>query len=244
MQAPHIGTIDRLYEPPEENTAKFDYIGQEERSMYAGKCDSAPRRSKRRPKLFVEKTLPIMYFFRKATNYRTQSWYLFSLADRLCELKIPTCSFFFLFHAFSVESPIITRRVWNAGQERARERSNIGLLVTLKRAEGILVMWKVRQLWSRRNGRHVGPGNRSRCGSSLRKQNAGELPDRLLQRQRCFCSTYGIQLAIARREAHLMGRRSAGAGVCLVPDAGRKRPCLLGYDALRWLDAHSLQPRR
>ncbi|KAH9360231.1 hypothetical protein HPB48_001604 [Haemaphysalis longicornis] len=40
MQAPHIGTIDRMYEAPEENAAKFDYIGQEERAMYAGTIDT------------------------------------------------------------------------------------------------------------------------------------------------------------------------------------------------------------
>lgn len=40
MQAPHIGTGDHKYEAPEENVAKFDYIGFHDRAMYAGMVDT------------------------------------------------------------------------------------------------------------------------------------------------------------------------------------------------------------
>lgn len=40
MQAPHIGTGDHMFEAPEENVAKFDYIGFHKRAMYASMVDT------------------------------------------------------------------------------------------------------------------------------------------------------------------------------------------------------------
>ncbi|XP_077531160.1 arylsulfatase B-like isoform X2 [Haemaphysalis longicornis] len=40
MQAPHIGTEDHMFEAPQENIAKFDYIGMPERAAYAGMLDT------------------------------------------------------------------------------------------------------------------------------------------------------------------------------------------------------------